>query len=512
MASRSFATQRSKKPHLLRAGGVAAEVNDLRRDIDSGFSLIENDIDMPNGSPIYYASRYGAVGNGAADDTAALTACFNAANAVPGPIVLGRNHRVTATLPPITNNNITILGRGPFNGGTMIVNDSLSAIDVIRFNNCQYSGIKGVWIVGNRVFSAGWGIRFTSCFRPFMEDVLVSRQCFGVEHFKCTLSRVRRGYLDDLYGVFGFFARGDNTAHNHSVTYEDCVAGTAFPLSPVGNGRTWGTNTAYVVGNVVFANNSLWQCATAGTSAGSGTGPSGFPSTDPLLLHSTLVQDGTAQWRYCMPLGTWYLQGSYSHTFEVIDCGALQGGYGVGMEDTAPGAGSTPQFMRTQNVQIDHPFARGVRMLAGTHARHQQLFVTSVMEGTGVEIGGSFSGNWEFEGGEIFGCNRAGMTIAASHGLVHGMQMGAIGGVSANTRDCIEVSNSASHWTVANCSLGSMFGSTSPTSRYGLSVAAGSDNYIINGNRAIGNQTSGFLNTPGTAATRVVANNIGAVV
>lgn len=44
MASRNF-NKRSKRPHLLRANGVAAEVQDLRADIDESFESLETESD-----------------------------------------------------------------------------------------------------------------------------------------------------------------------------------------------------------------------------------------------------------------------------------------------------------------------------------------------------------------------------------------------------------------------------------------------------------------------------------
>lgn len=46
MASRSFGTQAAKKPHLVQGkGGVAGEVDDLRGDVEAGFTALEAEID-----------------------------------------------------------------------------------------------------------------------------------------------------------------------------------------------------------------------------------------------------------------------------------------------------------------------------------------------------------------------------------------------------------------------------------------------------------------------------------
>src|SRR4051812_5804225 len=60
------------------------------------------------GQPFYdvMARPFHAVGDGIADDTAAINAAIVAANAVPGDIYLGPRHRITAALTTITGNNI----------------------------------------------------------------------------------------------------------------------------------------------------------------------------------------------------------------------------------------------------------------------------------------------------------------------------------------------------------------------------------------------------------------------
>jgi hypothetical protein len=54
----------------------------------------------------------------------------------------------------------------------------------------------------------------------------------------------------------------------------------------------WATSTSYTVGQQVIANGNVYQCKTAGTSASTGSGPSGT---------GTSITDGTAVWQYVSP-------------------------------------------------------------------------------------------------------------------------------------------------------------------------------------------------------------------
>lgn len=56
----------------------------------------------------------------------------------------------------------------------------------------------------------------------------------------------------------------------------------------------WAISTAYAVGDKKLANGNVYNCTTAGTSAASGTGPSGTGSG---------IADGTCVWAYVSALG-----------------------------------------------------------------------------------------------------------------------------------------------------------------------------------------------------------------
>ncbi len=461
------------------------------------------DVRFP-GAPIYdvMAPPFNASGSLAEDDTAPINAAIAAANAAPGIIYLGARHRITAGLNPITNNNIRIVGRGEFNGGTILQVDSAAAVDAITISGCQYCSVERMWIVGTKVFASGYGIKFEGTFRCYSDHVVITSMCFGVEAVNTVFTECRYTHLGDLYGVYGFLAHGTGGNFNHAVRYEACVCGTNYPANVVGTARVWSAGLTVVTGNIVFSNGAIYQATSSGVTGATAPIGSGTTATN---AHTTTISDGAVNWVFAMPLNVWFCQESGSQTFEIVDCGTLQGGYGLLVDDST---GSTPLFCRVQNLQIDHPFTAGIQLNAGAAIRMNQILVTSVQEGSGIVIASGVSGNWEIIGGEVFGCNKAGVAIARGDGLLEGIQIGACGGISANTRDCIEVTNSASRFRIVGCSGGAMIGGTSPSTRYGISIAAGSDNYAVVGNVFSGNLTAGILNTPGRASTRVLLNNV----
>lgn len=67
------------------------------------------------------------------------------------------------------------------------------------------------------------------------------------------------------------------------------LANTACGLGAV---TVWAVSTAYSLNTFAYANGNVYQCTQAGTSAASGSGPSGT---------GTGISDGTAKWSYAAP-------------------------------------------------------------------------------------------------------------------------------------------------------------------------------------------------------------------
>ncbi|MCP1376024.1 hypothetical protein [Dyella lutea] len=65
--------------------------------------------------------------------------------------------------------------------------------------------------------------------------------------------------------------------------------GAVHPL-----GSNWAASTAYALNAIAYANDNVYKCTTAGTSASSGAGPSGT---------GTGITDGTAVWAYVSDIG-----------------------------------------------------------------------------------------------------------------------------------------------------------------------------------------------------------------
>jgi hypothetical protein len=202
---------------------------------------------------------------------------------------------------------------------------------------------------------------------------------------------------------------------------------------------------------------------------------------------------------------TGFAHGSFAHTALYHECGVLYGSVGMHLFDDQ---GSAPTFVHAWQFSTDHPSDCGILIDACEGAVwFDQVLVTSVLTGgVGIETGSAAS-NYQFHGGQIYGTGQHGFVLGGSGAKIQGLDITAVGVDAANTYDAIAVTAGVTDFVIQGCSIGDVPG-TSSGERYGISIGAGCDDYIITGNIITGSATAAILNTPGRASTRVVRSNI----
>lgn len=99
-----------------------------------------------------------------------------------------------------------------------------------------------------------------------------------------------------LVWLAGLFDMGD--------TFTPQAGGNVFLSGTVRN--LWAQTTGYIVGDKITNSGQQYECFTAGTSAGAGTGPSGTSSN---------ITDGTVHWKW---IGVGTGEGHYYHSSEEV--------------------------------------------------------------------------------------------------------------------------------------------------------------------------------------------------
>lgn len=458
------------------------------------------------GQPIYDVmdAPFNAAGDGVTDDLTAINAAIAAANAVPGTIYFGTNHRISAGLDAITGSCVVLQGRGMDSGGTVLTCSTAPSAIITIGTGARMSGVRDLRVGSSVASTSGYAIRMLSAFRCFLENVRILVAGSGVEVDRCNTTYIGNVDVTDVIGPYGFYTHGVSPDFNHVVRFNRCQVGVAFPLG-LNQGRgAWASGTSYTTGDVVRSNGGLWQAATTGTSGATAPGTSGLPSSSASTVHTTTVSDGAVSWRYAMGAFAGFAHGSYAHTNLYEQCGVLQGDIGMHVFDTA---GSPPTFMHSWQFSADHPFRAGIVIEdCDGVAWFEQVLSGSVLSGSAVEIGAD-AHNWQFHGGEVGPAAQHGFLIEGDGGKILGVQVSGCSIQTANTYDGISIAAGVTDIVIDGCTSGDIPGRASQA-RYGISLGAGADNYVVTNNICLGNNTGAILNTPGRADTRVVEGNV----
>jgi hypothetical protein len=152
---------------------------------------------MIDGAPIITVSAYGAIGDGVADDTAAIQAAIDAANSAGGGVVTfeGKDYLITSSLVMYSAVSLAGVGSGQYPTVANVADPSFIALNktrilvtsgfpastpmlsVITPNSAQY-GLQSISVEGimfDCANIANYGIKAVSIKNCFFKDILVFR-------------------------------------------------------------------------------------------------------------------------------------------------------------------------------------------------------------------------------------------------------------------------------------------------------------------------------------------------
>lgn len=182
-----------------------------------------------------YVKDFGAVGDGATDDTAALQRAADAATS--GGEIIYENKAYKVSGPIITTaSGVTHRGEGVY--GTKIIQISPCS-ETFSFVGAHHSGVENLLIQQTTPATSGYAIKFNrssaySCFYGFVKNVRIQDTFNGID-IKCsTETRIHTVHMRGLKGVRGINISGENKTNwgSFRAIIEDVVGDTA------GNGNT----------------------------------------------------------------------------------------------------------------------------------------------------------------------------------------------------------------------------------------------------------------------------------
>lgn len=474
--------------------------------------------------PTVSAVDYGAVGDGVTDNATAFTNAYNRLVALGGGVLyIPPGFFLTSSFPNITVFGVTVRGAGT---GATYVQHTATTGDLITISG-NFCSIEDLTLQPTVRKTAGFAIRCTggkgNALRrlsiQYHYNAIAVSATARVANF--VIDTVDIGYCFGTYGIFANGTSGTLGLYGLSMQYVSCNNAPPQGGIAVQGLKTWTTSTAYTAGNVTVTNGKLYQCTTSGTSAGAGTGPSGYGAgTTPDSAFSTAITDGTAAWKFvCDATLAWCVVDSFAYSVRFIgDVALLHGIYGVIVTDTVASGSSEPQYIQGWDLEIDHPLYEGVWLVKGSMVRMDNPWICYSIAGNGIQIDSTFGtdaspdgGEVVFQNGHIAGHGKNGAVVAAGPVNVefYGCAIDDNSQLGSGTYNGLSFGNNCTKFTVIGCHMGA--GSTRGFSNfqgYGIVVGTGCADFVLTGNNCQGNVT-GAISDSSTSASKFLMSNIG---
>ena len=379
---------------------------------------------------------YNADPTGTLDSTAAIQAAINSLASGGGIVFFpAGTYKTTAPLA-VSTTGIQLLGASRLGS---IIRTTQTAGNIITVT-ASYTEINELGLVGTsgQVATAGAAIGATGSQGSKFTNLYISDVYNGILLTGSTANLIQFIKLLDIYGL------GIQSSNGGGDFIVNCqldplfYATTAYGWTS-GYGA-WATSTGYAAGAVVYVNNGWFVCQTGGISASLGSGP-------PITAFGTLITDGAV---------SWYFVGAY-------------GGIGINLTAT-----SNSNFIAFND--ISGPWTNGIQ-IANSDGNIIKGNTFGQELGDGIQLLASAT-NTQIEGNLFSGMyGPDAIAISDSTGSSTGTRV--INNEIIGTGWYGIFIQGSTGWIIANNTI---TGCGVITGAYAIEVAAGTTNFIINGN------------------------------
>lgn len=454
---------------------------------------------------VFNVKSYGAVGDGATNDTTAIASAIAAAAAAGGGVVRFPAGIYLTNAITMTANGVTLRGDG--NKATIIKARQAGAI--VTLSGCTGCFVEDIAIErADALFSSGgYSLVLTGCARCGGKDIRISYGSGGINVISSTRTHFRGTVLVEKLAAGGAtgFLRYEGTAGAPSVdcSFEKLVYEHTYPVTATTFKGSWVAATVYATGDIVFNNDRFYQATTGGTSAGSG-GPTTIPGTDGPTAYTTGITDNTVTWKFLIGNSFGINHDHDAHDLHIahLEClGPLA--LGVQMSNNLVNA---PSGLFIDRCHIEQTITHHIVLAAGSQIRIVPDLAVNY-GGRGIDIQAATS-SVEILGGKIDSCKDEGIAISSTTGRVE------INGTEV--RSCSQRAPSSASGIVTGAGVLNYqikgVRSSGANQIYGLNIGSTNNNYVVENCDFSGNVTATYgLNdlSADTATSRNVRNNLG---
>lgn len=455
---------------------------------------------------------YGAVADNATDNATAFSNAYTALVAAGGGTLFfpGVGIYRASSFPSIvaTSQPIRLLGDGVNRGdgyGTTLAHTATSG-DFIAADGVGYFRIENMSFAPVNRKTSGYEISITGGFACSLSRVRIDKAFNGIYVLGSDTYHFDQVEVRRLLGTRAFLYEGDATHGGGGLSLRESLA----DLGSGNQSKTWAISTAFSLDDVVKTNGKFYICSTAGTSLGSGTGPSGFPSgTTAASAFSGTISDGTAAWQFLFADGaTGFELGSYVGSVTMYSAVFLGGLYGIKMTDAT--AAHPPSFLTMFDVECDGvqgTSACAIRLERGSTVLASNIFVGNCRDGDGIQIGANFSGVVSIGNSTIGGNAGDGINIAAggSHFIFNNNMIGGNGFTGSGSG--ISISGAVTHVVIQGNRMG-LFTGVSNTQQHAVFTTADASDYLVITDNDMQGNTVSAMTWSSTGTHNIVRDNI----
>jgi hypothetical protein len=260
--------------------------------------------------------------------------------------------------------------------------------------SAPFAGVEDCRFQPARVVASGFQLALVNCPFCVVTRPVVQFAYSAYKIMSSTEAVIDKPVCAQLYGSYGLWYGGAASARSFGATIDrlNCSNAPYVAVGGTGAYRSWAPSTAYAVGDVIYQGGYVWQAATAGASAASGSGPSGPPSADPAQAFVVTVADGATSWRMLGGPTMMAYNDSYGDTLRLRTPVLLWGLYGFVSADNAAQSGSAPQFAAIDGIEADHNIVEGAALFAGSGMKMTGGDIISTLAGHGMQVYAGWGG------------------------------------------------------------------------------------------------------------------------
>ena len=276
-------------------------------------------------------------------------------------------------------------------GRSSILMDNNAPDNLIVFKNCSTCGVQNLQISGNVSYNSVLSARQEpyaivlgrGTNSAFVKTVYIQGMWNGIHIYESDGEDQVSSHvvMSNMVGHYGIRFEGSKEHPSYRAMIDNFTGGnvpTDIFHADSRAGARWKAHAHFEQGDVVeVKDGGIWIAQSDGVSGN--VEPAGIPGNGATIF-STLISDGSIQWKYSSGAMTWVSFTSYAYSLVIRNAALLGGVHGVTMDRAADSNAGTPKWLFATDVEGDHNFKASWDIEAGEAAKCNMCWFGSLTD------------------------------------------------------------------------------------------------------------------------------------